>query len=253
VPSRVIREGLLDSPRYWSVPVEARDFFIRLLLVADDFGCFNASRLFIGRRCFLQPPSDAKLEKLYRHLASADLVRFYFAGDEKTPTRYGFIPRFRQTQRQVKARHPRPPDALYHDDSDAVKKFTQYKDLFREMPSSRTTDAAQAPGIRGAGLGVGLGVGCGVGLGLESGQGVGVGQGIPLPLVAGSPPDGDATALPPFLKVEKKLNGNPDNQPHTVDEWALFLAMERYPGEQDGPWTNRVVRAKQDYVERRAS
>src|SRR5688572_13604487 len=103
MPSRVLREGLLDSPHYWAAPTAARDFYIRLLLVVDDFGCFNSSSLVIARRCFLKRPSDAALEKLYQQLVSADLLRFYYAGDAENEIRYGFLPRFRQTMRILKA------------------------------------------------------------------------------------------------------------------------------------------------------
>ena len=61
MPSRVIRDGLLDSPRWHSVSTEARCFFIALLLLADDFGLTILTPLYIGRHAFDRRPSDTKL------------------------------------------------------------------------------------------------------------------------------------------------------------------------------------------------
>lgn len=143
MPSRILREGLLDSPRYWGAPIQARDLFIRLLLVADDFGTVSLAPVFIGRRCFNVRPGAAKLEKLYTELCRVDLLRIYVSGPAELPDRWGFLPRFRQTLRLMKPKHPMPPAELYADDHDAQAKFTQFKQLFAKMPSTRIADAQQ--------------------------------------------------------------------------------------------------------------
>jgi hypothetical protein len=139
MPSRVIREGLLDSQRYWSVAIEARQLFWHLMLVADDFGLMSLAPIFIRRRCFVDAPSDEKLDKLIAELHDADLLRVY----EVEAARYGFIPRFQQTLRTDKAKCPMPPAQLFQDDRRAVEKFQRNKEIFKQMHSIGTASAQQ--------------------------------------------------------------------------------------------------------------
>jgi hypothetical protein len=119
MPSRIIREGLLDSERYWSVTVEARQLFWHLMLLADDFATVSLAAGFIRRRCFDDAPTPAKIEKLLTQLHDEDLLRIYEAGNG----RYGFIPRFRQRLQRMTLKNPAPPAALLFDDEDAKEKF----------------------------------------------------------------------------------------------------------------------------------
>src|SRR5262245_17449737 len=102
MPSRVVRDGLLDSPRWHGVSHEAARFFISLLLLADDFGLILLQPVFIGRRAFDKRPSDARLDKLIAELVRVDLLRLYYGGTAEEPVRFGFLPRFRQTMRQMR-------------------------------------------------------------------------------------------------------------------------------------------------------
>lgn len=124
MPNRIIREGLLDSERYWSVTIEARQLFMHLLLLADDFGCVSLAPVFIRRRCFDDRPSDEKVSRLLGELADADLLRVY----EAEGGRYGFVPRFRQRLQRATLKHPAPPDELLAGDMDAEDKFRNIKD-----------------------------------------------------------------------------------------------------------------------------
>lgn len=123
MPNRMIREDLLDSERYWSVTIEARQLFWHLMLLADDFGCITFAPVFIRRRCFDEMPSQSKLTKLIEQLVDADLIRSYKVGNGI----YGFIPRFRQKLRIDKPKYPPPPESLYADDQHAVNKFQTIK------------------------------------------------------------------------------------------------------------------------------
>ena len=124
MPNRIIREGLLDSERYWSVTIEARQLFMHLLLLADDFGCVSLAPVFIRRRCFDDRPSDEKVSRLLGELADADLLRVY----EVEGGRYGFVPRFRQRLQRATLKHPAPPAELLAGDTDAEEKFRNIKD-----------------------------------------------------------------------------------------------------------------------------
>jgi hypothetical protein len=117
----MIREGLLDSQRYWSVTIEARELFTHLMLLADDFGCISLAPLFIRRRCFNDRPTDDMIDKLLDQLAAADLIRVYQAAG----ARYGFIPRFKQRLQRMTLKHPAPPLEMLRDDDDAQKKFEE--------------------------------------------------------------------------------------------------------------------------------
>lgn len=142
MPTRMIREGLLDSQRYWSVTGEARQLFVHMMLIADDFGLLSLAPVFIRRRCFDDAPSQPKIDKQIEQLHDADLLRVY----ESDGTRYGFIPRFRQTLRIEKAKCPIPPPALYEDDEHAKDKFIKNKDKFKKCDA----DAAQMQSRRHA-------------------------------------------------------------------------------------------------------
>lgn len=137
MPSRVIREGLLDSQRYWSVTVEARPLFLHLMLLADDFGLVSLAPVFIRRRCFDDAPTPAKIDKLLEQLVDADLLRVYEADGK----RLAFIPRFGQRLRQMRAKHPAPPAALYIDDEHARLLFNSHAYLFEKMTAGRRRTA----------------------------------------------------------------------------------------------------------------
>lgn len=120
MPYRVIREGLLDSDRYWSLPSDsARLLFIHLLLLADDFGCLNLSYALLRRRCYdsRRPPENEQIEAELAALEAADLLRRYNTNGSK----YGFIPRFGQRLRRSKLSYPQPPRELWINDEAAAK------------------------------------------------------------------------------------------------------------------------------------
>src|SRR5881392_1822078 len=51
MPNRVLREGLLTSFAWNNLIVEERDLYIRLLLVVDDFGCYDGRDEVIAAKC----------------------------------------------------------------------------------------------------------------------------------------------------------------------------------------------------------
>jgi hypothetical protein len=51
VPNRIVRDAILDSPRYHGLSSDtARLLFFELLLLADDYGLTPAYPLFLSRR-----------------------------------------------------------------------------------------------------------------------------------------------------------------------------------------------------------
>lgn len=123
MPSRIVREGLLDSQRYWSVGTEARQLFVHLLLLADDFGCVSLAPVFVRRRCFYDGPRDEVVNKLLEQLHDADLLRIY----DVDGRRLGFIPRYRQRLQRMTLKHPPPPPEMLEGDDDAKQKFAKFQ------------------------------------------------------------------------------------------------------------------------------
>lgn len=137
MPNRLIREGLLDSDRYWSVTIEARQLYLHLMLLADDLGLVSLAPAFVRRRCFDEKPSDEKVTRLITELSDADLVRVY----QVDGGRFGFIPRFQQRLRVKRIRHPEPPAEILAGDDDALQKLHGIKGLTKKMSDTRQQPA----------------------------------------------------------------------------------------------------------------
>lgn len=151
MPNRIIRESLLDSDRYLGVDEGAQLLFTHMLLLADDFGCLSIAPAFIGRRCFVNRPTDERLNALIDQLSDADLVRVY----EHRGARFAFIPRFRQRLKRETLKNPQPPDELLVDDSDAQEKFRKLNGhAFKGTAIGR--EAGGPAGARGPTQGIGL-------------------------------------------------------------------------------------------------
>ena len=168
MPSRIIREDLLESDRYQAVNIEAKLCFIHLLLLADDFGCVSVSPAFLRRRCFFSSVPDERISRVLMELVDVDLIRTYEV-DRKC---LAFIPRYRQRLQRSTLKHPKPPPEVYQDDPDAKTKFNNIneKNQFstvaqplpnREQPLSNTrreekgreekrSEGAQATNFRNA-------------------------------------------------------------------------------------------------------
>jgi hypothetical protein len=116
MPNRLLREGLMESERVLSVPVEARWLFVIIVLSADDLGLFEATEFKLARRADVR---REHVDKLMQTLLEADLIRLYQVEDK----RYGFIPRFRQRIRIKRPKYPLPSEALMSDDQDALSKI----------------------------------------------------------------------------------------------------------------------------------
>ncbi len=123
MPNRLIRDGILDSDRYWSVSMEARQMYFHMLLLADDYGCISVSPVFLRRRCFNDSPSHERIAKLLNELQDVDLIRLY----DQDRSCYAFIPRFRQKLQRATLKHPCPPPNLLEGDDDARAKFDKQR------------------------------------------------------------------------------------------------------------------------------
>ena len=116
MPNRLIRDEMLESESILSLPVEARWFYVTILLSADDVGLFEATSFKLARRADIRREWG---DKLLLVLADADLIRLY----EVDGKRYGFIPKFRQRLQIKRSKYPLPPLSLIADDQDAISKI----------------------------------------------------------------------------------------------------------------------------------
>lgn len=123
MPNRVIREGILDSEKYWRCPIEARELYRHLQLLADDLGCGSLAPVLIRRRCFNAAPPQDVIDSLIQAVWDADLIRIYVVDN----LRFYFITKFNQRLRRMYLRHPKPPFELYKDEPEAIEKFNKIK------------------------------------------------------------------------------------------------------------------------------
>ena len=106
MPDRIVRDELLTSERYWSVPESAQLLFHHLISVVDDYGNGPAGHFAIRSKCYAGRHIDnAVIEKLVTLLADVDLIRLYRVAD----VGYLHIPRFRQRLRITKHKFPASP------------------------------------------------------------------------------------------------------------------------------------------------
>lgn len=135
MPSRLIRDEMLESERVQTLPADARWLFVAVMLSADDVGLVELSTFKLHRKAGL----DVRVvEKLLPLLIDADLLRAYQV-DGKT---YGFIPRFGQRLQIKRAKCPLPPDSIASDDADGLRKI-------KHLRSDPTVDHGDAPVTHG--------------------------------------------------------------------------------------------------------
>ena len=139
MPSRLIREDMLDSERVLALPIEARWLFVTIMLSADDLGIFEATAFKIARRSDLRRET---VDQLLGMLRDADLVRLYEADGK----RFGFIPRFRQRIQIKFIKRPLPPPEMLADDDDAsnkIKALASKTTVGQRMDNGYATDGQQ--------------------------------------------------------------------------------------------------------------
>lgn len=119
MPNRILREGILTSPRIAKLGWADEVFYRRLHSVVDDFGRFFADVGLLRAACYprqLNKVSDSDVGKWLRACVDAALVRVYLVDGEE----YLLLMDFNQ---QVRAK----------------------KSKFPDMPSECIADAKQAP------------------------------------------------------------------------------------------------------------
>ena len=104
MPSRLLRDGLLDSERIDSLSAEAERFYVRLLLVSDDAGRTDARPAVLRSRCFplRKDFSLDRVESWLKECETANLLTRYVW--DRTP--YVQIARVQRYGRGERSHYP---------------------------------------------------------------------------------------------------------------------------------------------------
>lgn len=108
MPNRIVREGILTSPKMAKLGWAEEVLFRRLMSVVDDFGRYFAEPGLLRAACYprqLNKVSDSDIGKWLTALVEAALVRVYPALDGES---YLEIPGFGQQVRAKKSKFPDP-------------------------------------------------------------------------------------------------------------------------------------------------
>jgi hypothetical protein len=108
VPNRILREGILTSPRIAKLGWAEEVFYRRMHSVVDDFGRYFADVGMLRAACYprqLNKVSDSDVGKWLHACAAAALVRVYQVDGED----YLLLLDFNQQVRAKKSKFPNPP------------------------------------------------------------------------------------------------------------------------------------------------
>lgn len=150
MPNRILREGILTSPRVARLSGWADEvFYRRLMSVVDDFGRYYADPGLLRAACYprqLNKVSDSDIGKWLTACVNAALVRVYPASDGE---RYVQLIDFRQQARATKSKFPQPPiecaaDATQvHGDGEAPAPVFVFEDVSGDGGEVGSPPAAQ--------------------------------------------------------------------------------------------------------------
>lgn len=122
MPNRIIREGILTSPRLAKLGWAEEVFYRRLLSVVDDFGRYYADEGMLRAACYprqLNKVSDSDVGKWLRACADAALVRVYPAEDGES---FLEVLKFDQQVRAKKSKFPNPPSTCAANATQTISK-----------------------------------------------------------------------------------------------------------------------------------
>jgi hypothetical protein len=108
MPNRILREGILTSPRMAKLGWAEEVFYRRLMSVVDDFGRYYADAGLLRAHCYprqLSKVTDADIGKWLTSCVNAGLVSVYPAQDGE---RYLHLLDFGQQVRAKKSKFPDP-------------------------------------------------------------------------------------------------------------------------------------------------
>lgn len=133
MPNRIIKESIWVSASLAKISLAAQAFFLRLLPLPDDHGCFDARTAVLRGRLYplcLDKVSEAEIEGWMKELESIDSIRRWMTADGVI---WGFVPKWNQHQRlraKFQRKTPEPPEAV------SANSFVPIDFTCRQMPQS---------------------------------------------------------------------------------------------------------------------
>lgn len=115
MPNRILREGIITSPRIAKLGWPEEVLYRRLMSVVDDYGRYYADAGMMRAACYprqLGKVADSDVGKWTRNLVEAGLVRVYPASDGES---YLELLDFRQQVRAKDSKFPDPPSTCVAD------------------------------------------------------------------------------------------------------------------------------------------
>jgi hypothetical protein len=113
LPNRILRENLLKSRKYNAVQAAERDMYIRLMLLVDDWGRYNADPVIIAKEAY--PTNENTTSKhtkpMLDALAKSGLILLYTDGKEE----YLQITNWNQRTRATVSKFPSADQCQTHD------------------------------------------------------------------------------------------------------------------------------------------
>lgn len=109
MPNRILREGILTSPKIALLEPDEELFYRRLLSVVDDFGRYHASPMLLRAACYplkLDKISDKQISKWLTACHAAGLLTHYANGEQA----YLEVSNF-GAPRAKKSKFPAPPSS----------------------------------------------------------------------------------------------------------------------------------------------
>jgi len=134
MPNRIIKESINTSPTINALSVQSERHWYRLLLLADDHGCFEATPAIVRGKCYALQLCSISVEDVQswqNELGQAGILRYWehemriygvFVTFDKHNTRYSVTEDGKSTRHRRKT--PIPPDS---------------KDLCQSLPTLATT------------------------------------------------------------------------------------------------------------------
>ena len=110
MPLRRIRDGLVTSSPFNALTWREQSFFVRLMLIADDYGCYHADPIVLRAHLYprlLDRVSTADVASMLAACERAGLVSTYDADGQK----YVLVHKFKQAIRTAR-KYPEPPPDL---------------------------------------------------------------------------------------------------------------------------------------------
>jgi hypothetical protein len=122
MPNRIIKESIWTSESLSRCSLQAQGFFLRLLPLPDDHGCFDARPAILKGRLFPLVPkvTTKQISGWLKELAEVDIIRLWVASNG---VEYGFLPKWSEHQR-IRSLHgrktPEPPKKIVEQNQEDV-------------------------------------------------------------------------------------------------------------------------------------